>query len=142
MENFGSDPVKKHDVRILLAEDNETNKELILIMLEKMGYRAEAVSNGEEAVEALKSFSYDLLVMDIHMPEMDGFQATRIIRDKNSGVLNHDIPIIALTGDSEEEDRETCLKVGMDEHICKPINTKLLKDTIGQFLRERKGLNK
>ena len=87
----------KRRVRILLAEDNPINQQVALKMLEKLGYRAEAVGNGAEAVEALARRPYDLVLMDVQMPEMDGIEATRRIRDPRSAVLDHAVPIVALT---------------------------------------------
>ncbi|MFH1740673.1 MAG: PAS domain S-box protein, partial [bacterium] len=88
---------RKRRIRILLAEDNIVNQKVALKILEKHGYRADAVANGLEAIKALETMPYDLVLMDIQMPEMDGFEATRRIRDASSSVANHDIPIIALT---------------------------------------------
>jgi PAS domain S-box-containing protein len=123
----------KRRVRILIAEDNFTNQTVALKLLEKMGYRADAVANGLEAVNALKTVPYDLVLMDVQMPEMDGFAATKTIRDQNSGVLNHNIPIIAMTAHAMDGDRENCLKRGMDDYITKPVSPEKLSRAIQKW---------
>ena len=107
--------------RILLAEDNITNQQVALGMLKKLGLRANAVANGEEALQALEAIPYDLVIMDIQMPEMDGLEATRRIRNPKSAVLNHNIPIIAMTADAMQGDREKCLEAGMNGYVSKPV---------------------
>ena len=124
---------RKRRVRILLAEDNVTNQTVALKLLEKMGYRADAVANGLEAVNALKTVPYDLVLMDVQMPEMDGFAATKTIRDANSGVLNHKIPIIAMTAHAMDGDREKCIGSGMDDYITKPVNPEKLFQAIQKW---------
>ncbi len=112
---------QKRRVRILLAEDNATNQILALKILEKLGYHAEAVSNGQAAIQALQTTRYDLVFMDVQMPIMDGMTATRLIRDGSNGVLNPRIPIIAMTAHALTGDREKFIGVGMDDYISKPI---------------------
>jgi CheY-like chemotaxis protein len=84
---------------------------------------AEAVANGQEAVKALEMIPYDLVLMDVQMPEMDGLEATRLIRDPNSAVSNHHVPIIALTAHAMKGDRKKCTDAGMDDYTPKPIDS-------------------
>ncbi len=121
---------KRHRVRILLAEDNEINQKLAVSMLKKIGYRVDVAANGKEAIEALEKSSYDAVLMDIRMPEMDGLEATRIIRDPQSKVRNHNIPIIAVTASALTGDRELFLKAGMNDYISKPIDSQKFLATI------------
>src|SRR5581483_3301071 len=100
--------MRSRRARILVAEDDITNQRLAVALLKKLGCRTDTVANGIEAVVALQSIPYDLVLMDCHMPEMDGFQATARIRDGQSGVLNPDIPVIALTAFAMTGDRERC----------------------------------
>ncbi len=126
----------KQKVRILLVEDNVVNQKLAVRLLEKTGCRADAVATGKEAIKALETVSYDVVLMDVQMPEMDGYEATRIIRDPQSNVRNHDIAIIAMTAHAMKGDRERCIEVGMDDYVSKPIRPKQLFDAINKFLPE------
>jgi PAS domain S-box-containing protein len=121
--------------RILIAEDNSTNREVALGMLRKLGLRADAVADGAEAINALKSISYDLVLMDMRMPVMDGIEATRQIRNPQSAVLNHEIPIIALTANAMQSDRESCLAAGMNDFVPKPIIKAVLQNALTKWLR-------
>ena len=107
--------------RILLAEDNFTNQQVALGMLKKLGLQADAVADGNEALQALSSFVYDLVLLDVQMPVMDGIETARRIRDPHSDVLNHRVPIIAMTAHAMKGDREKCLRAGMDDYLSKPI---------------------
>ncbi len=111
----------KGNIRILLVEDNAINQKVMLRVLKKFGYSADAVGNGKEAVNILETIPYDLVLMDVQMPVMDGFEATGIIRDPASSVLNHNIPVIAMTAHAMKGDRERCLEAGMNSYISKPI---------------------
>jgi PAS domain S-box-containing protein len=121
-------------VRILLAEDNITNQQVALGILKKMGLRADAVANGAEAVKALETIPYDLVLMDVQMPEMNGLEATRRIRNPHSAVRNHRIPIIAMTAGAMQGDREKCLEAGMNDYISKPVSPQALAVALDKWL--------
>ncbi len=107
---------------VLVVEDNEVNQVVILGVLENLGYAAEVACNGREALERLSRLPVvNLVLMDLQMPEMDGFETTRRIRDPRSGVLRHDLPIVAMTAHALKEDRQRCLDAGMDDYIAKPF---------------------
>jgi len=122
------------EARILMAEDNLINQKVAIRVLQSRGYQADTVINGRQAVEALKSKPYDLVLMDVQMPEMDGYEATRAIRDPASNVLDSTIPIIAMTAHAMKGDRELCLESGMDDYISKPIQRDELFATIERHL--------
>jgi signal transduction histidine kinase/DNA-binding response OmpR family regulator/HPt (histidine-containing phosphotransfer) domain-containing protein len=108
--------------RILVAEDNVANQQVALGMLRKLGLRADGVANGREAIEAMRTVPYDLVLMDVHMPEMDGLTATRTILLGDTGVLNSAVPIIAMTAGSTPEDQQECWDAGMNDFISKPVS--------------------
>jgi PAS domain S-box-containing protein len=120
--------------RILLAEDNITNQQVALGILRKLGLSADAVANGVEAVKALETIPYDLVLMDVQMPEMDGIEATRLIRNSQSAVPDHGIPIIAMTAHAMQGDRERCLAAGMDDYVAKPVNSRALTEALDKWL--------
>jgi len=126
--------------RVLLAEDNPTNQQVALALLKKLGIAASAANNGREAVKALETGSYDLVLMDVQMPELDGLEATRTIRNPGSKVTNHEIPIIAMTAHAMESDKERCLEAGMNDYLTKPINPKELADTMNKWLHKEVSL--
>jgi len=134
VENPGVDRTgTKTNIRLLLAEDNSTNQKVILRILNNLGYRADAVANGREALEALDLVPYDLVLMDIQMPELDGFETSEAIRRKEAGAGRH-LPIVAMTAHAMKGDREKCLAAGMDDYISKPLYPKDLQEVIQRAL--------
>ena len=125
---------EKRKARILLAEDNPVNQEVAMAMLERLGYSADRVCNGVEALEALARGDYDLVLMDCLMPEMDGYEATRSIRQGTSSARNPSVPIIAVTADAMAGDRERCLGAGMSDYLAKPIELQKLSGVIDKWL--------
>ena len=107
--------------RILLAEDDLVNQEVAVGILEKQGHRVTVVENGQEVLDALQKQPFDLVLMDVQMPVMNGFEATKRIRSLKSETRG--IPIIAMTAHALEGDRERCIQAGMDDYIAKPIDT-------------------
>jgi len=122
--------------RILLAEDHTTNRRVIKMMLNKLGYEADAVANGLDAVKALESTPYDLVLMDCQMPEMNGYDATAIIRDPESDVLDHATPVIALTANAMAGEREKCLEAGMSDYLSKPVLVQDLETVLNKWLEK------
>ena len=123
-------------LRILLAEDNHVNQRVALRMLDRMGYRAEVAANGKEVLEALDRQPFDVILMDVQMPEMDGLEATRRVRERGG-----EQPIIlAMTANALQGDREECLAVGMDDYLAKPLRPADLSEklaAIGALVVER-----
>jgi signal transduction histidine kinase/CheY-like chemotaxis protein len=126
-------------IRILLAEDNPVNQKVALAMLRKMGHQADAVANGLEAVDVLQTVPYDMVLMDCHMPEMDGFEATRTIRREGSKALNPCIPIIALTASAMKGDREKCIQSGMSDFLAKPVLKRELAEMVARWITRTMG---
>jgi PAS domain S-box-containing protein len=124
----------KHRMHVLLAEDNSVNQKVALKVLERLGYNAEVVDTGLAALEALRSKRYDVVLMDVQMPEMDGLEATRRIREIGSDVVDPFIPIIALTAHATAGDRQDCLNAGMDDYLAKPIKPAELAETLERWL--------
>jgi PAS domain S-box-containing protein len=114
---------------VLIAEDNTTNQILAVALLKKMGYIPHVVANGLEVLDAIQKFTYDLILMDCQMPELDGYEATLQIRELEKKSQTH-IPIVALTANAMKEDREKCLQVGMDDFVSKPIKRDLLEEVL------------
>jgi len=127
--------IQKQKMRILIAEDNLTNQKVLLRILERLGYRADIVANGKEAVEVWEKVPYELIFMDVQMPEMDGLQATRAIRSRE-GEIGRRVCIIAMTAHAMKEDRERCLAAGMDDYVSKPIQPRDIDEAIQRY-RER-----
>ena len=128
------DGTRRRCARILLAEDNITNQQVALGILKKLGYRADAVANGQEALQALTDLPYDLVLMDVQMPVLDGLEATRQIRDPQSAVRNHALPIIAMTAHAMTGDREKCLAAGMNDYVSKPVEPRTLAEALDKWL--------
>ncbi|WP_170467643.1 GAF domain-containing protein [Ruegeria arenilitoris] len=130
------DMATRHPLRILLAEDNLVNQKLALRLLEQMGYRADLASNGVEAVESVNRQTYDVVFMDVQMPEMDGLEASRRINKAHSDGSRP--RIIAMTANAMQGDREMCLKAGMDDYITKPIRVPVLIEALLNSPRVRR----
>jgi CheY-like chemotaxis protein len=135
MEQLKDDSVKlltrhtlrqtRRRLRVLLAEDNAINRELVVRLLSKRGHAVVVAANGKQAVSALETQSFDVVLMDVQMPEMDGFEATAAIRQKEKAIGTH-VPIIALTAHAMKGDRERCLAGGMDGYVSKPVQAEEL----------------
>ena len=120
--------------RILLTEDNPTNQTVALGILRKLGLKADVANNGIEAIRALERQAYDLVLMDVQMPLMDGITATRQIRGESSTAMNPRVPIIAMTAHARTSDRDKCLEAGMDDYVSKPVSPKLLTEALQRWL--------
>jgi CheY-like chemotaxis protein len=118
-------------LRVLVAEDNPVNQKVAALLLKKLNYLVRVVANGREAVEALNTEDYDVILMDCQMPEMDGFEATRAIRAMSAPEPGP--PIIALTANAFEGEREKCLSAGMNDYLAKPIKPELLKEKLAHW---------
>jgi CheY-like chemotaxis protein len=127
---FDPEMGQRHPLRILLAEDNVVNQKLALRLLERLGYRADVAANGLEVIEALRRQRYDVVLMDVQMPDMDGLEATQAIyrewpRERRPR-------IVAMTANAMKEDREACLDMGMNDYLAKPIR---VEELIGALSR-------
>ncbi|WP_320040495.1 PAS domain S-box protein [uncultured Desulfobacter sp.] len=122
------------NARVLVVEDNDVNRQVAVGSLVNLGLKADAVASGIEAIKALMRIPYDLVFMDIQMPGMDGFQATRRIRNPETGILNNNIPIIAMTAHAMQGDREKCVSSGMNDYITKPIDKNMLLEVLKRRL--------
>jgi two-component system sensor histidine kinase/response regulator len=128
-------------MRILLAEDSLVNQKLAVALLEKYGHSVCVANNGREALAALESQGFDLVLMDVQMPEMDGYEATALIREREKRTGEH-VLIVAMTAHAMQGDRQRCLDAGMDEYVSKPIRVAQLFDTIKSVCREREDSEK
>ncbi|MCX8063627.1 MAG: response regulator [Candidatus Hydrogenedentes bacterium] len=124
---------ERYSAKVLLVEDNITNQQVALGMLKKFGITPDVANNGKEAIELLSKNDYDLVFMDVQMPEMDGYETTQVIRNPSSTVRNHNIPIIAMTAHALEGDKEKCLEAGMNDYISKPITPEALNTLLQKW---------
>jgi PAS domain S-box-containing protein len=132
-----AEPDRKQGVRILLVEDDETNWLVASGMLESLGYElVRWAQDGREAIRALSESCWDIVLMDIQMPEMDGFETTAAIRDESSPVLDHGVPVIAMTAHAMQGDRERCLAAGMDGYVSKPLSIETLDSALREQLQK------
>jgi CheY-like chemotaxis protein len=124
--------------RILLVEDNAINRQVALALLDESGLVVDTAENGREAVAMVRSTTYDLVLMDIQMPEMNGLEATRLIRSMpNSTASSKDVPILAMTASVFSEDRHDCMEAGMNDFVAKPVKPENLLSSIAKWLPER-----
>jgi CheY-like chemotaxis protein len=132
---FDANFAEQHPLKILLAEDNAVNQKLAIRILGRMGYRVDVAANGLEVLESVERQSYDLILMDVQMPEMDGLEATQLIRQKFPA---HAQPrIVAMTANAMQGDREMCLAAGMDDYVSKPIQVKDLVVALEHMSQEK-----
>jgi two-component system, sensor histidine kinase and response regulator len=129
---------EKKSLRILLAEDNEVNQKLAVRLLEKRGHRVAVANNGREALEWFERETFDVALLDVQMPEMDGFEATAAIRKRELTTRQH-LPVIAMTAFAMQGDRERCLASGMDGYIAKPIQPRRLFEVLDEMVASSEG---
>jgi signal transduction histidine kinase/ActR/RegA family two-component response regulator len=125
--------LRLEELNILVAEDNVVNQTIIQAMLKQLGHATRVVANGREALQALARDPFDLVLMDCNMPEMDGLEATRLIRSGASGVLDAAVPVVALTANAMDGDREQCLAAGMNDFLAKPVSIAALRQAIDRL---------
>ncbi len=131
---YGLVEKRKQKLGILLVEDNIVNQKVALKIIEKLGYRADVAENGRVAIEILKKTSYDIVFMDCQMPVLDGFEATRTIRDEKNGATNPKVPIVAMTANAMKGAKEECIAAGMDDYISKPVTPAAMYRMIQKWL--------
>lgn len=122
---------------ILIVDDNKINRIVAQRLLQSIGYSCELAEDGYDAVRKLEQRPFKVVLMDVQMPELDGYAATRLIRSPESQVLNHDVPIIALTAYAGDEDKENCTRAGMNDYVGKPLVLDELKAKLKQYLDPR-----
>ena len=131
---------KRQGFRILLVEDSQVNQLVLLSMLQKEGYNADVVQNGIQALKAMSDVRYDLVLMDCQMPEMDGYEATKLTRQGKYSVKNPQIPIVAITANAMKGDREKCLRAGMNDYMAKPVRKSEFMFLLEKHLGSRQSL--
>jgi CheY-like chemotaxis protein len=119
--------------RLLLVEDNFVNERVAVYMLAKLGQEVDVARHGREAIDMLSKSVYALVLMDCQMPEMDGFEATRIIRDRASAVLDHEVAVVAMTANTSPEDRARAFAAGMNDFLAKPVDPTMLADMLEKW---------
>jgi two-component system sensor histidine kinase/response regulator len=124
---------RHRSLRVLLVEDNLINQKVACRLLEKQGHTVVIAENGREALAALEESEFDVVLMDVQMPEMDGFAATAAIREREAGSGRH-LPIVALTANAMKGDRERCLQAGMDGYVAKPVQLHVLMREMAEVL--------
>jgi signal transduction histidine kinase/CheY-like chemotaxis protein/HPt (histidine-containing phosphotransfer) domain-containing protein len=127
---------RKGRIRILLVEDNPTNQLVARTILRKLGYSAEVASNGREALDALDRTAFHLVLMDCQMPVMDGFEATRRIRAGEGRASGPKVPVVAMTANAMQGDRERCVEAGMDDYLTKPVQPERLAEALDRWLAQ------
>jgi two-component system, sensor histidine kinase and response regulator len=137
MPNFQLAPAP--DRRLLLVEDNDVNRKIALRFLEKAGFQVDSARNGREAVAAAATGEYALVLMDVQMPEMDGLEATGEIRRAELAQGRRRLPIIAMTANAMNGDRERCLEAGMDDYLSKPLSSHAMELKVRYWLQPREG---
>jgi CheY-like chemotaxis protein len=121
-----------HRLRVLLAEDNPVNQKVAKRLLERMGCRVDVAGNGREVLAMLHRFSYDVVFMDVHMPEMDGLEAAQTIRKRETNGSR--LPIVAMTASAMAEDQERCIAAGMDDFLSKPVHLEQLRHAVARLV--------
>ena len=135
---MSTDFASQFPLKILIAEDDEMNQQMAIMLLKRLGYEADSAANGKEVLEVVSEKKYDLILMDVQMPEMDGLEATRMIRL----CLNEQPVIIAMTANAMDGDREACLKAGMEDYLSKPVNVDELMKTLETWAMQIRGKKK
>ena len=123
--------------RILLVEDNAINQRVASAMLNKLGFTIDIADNGIEAIDALKQITYSLVIMDLQMPLMGGLEATKKIRKMETGTIDPDIPIIAMTANATQQDKMNCLNAGMNDFISKPVTIPALQELLNKWVEQK-----
>ena len=118
-------------VEILVVEDNPTNQQVVLMVLRALGYQPDVAENGRTAIEKVSSHKYDIVLLDLQMPDIDGFEVAKHIREN----LNYQPVIVAITAGATAEDRQRCTDAGMDDYVLKPFKISILKDVVVKYAR-------